>query len=206
VAFLVAGALWLGLGILLILTVFGTLIGVAMAYLVGLRRNVLAARIGAVMGVLMFIPCQLILDVTGCRRDTCSLEPYLLAYGIPAVVTVLNLLAGWPVRATDGTVASNPVSLSVAGSPASAAPLPASDTDVAPGQQLLWDILPGSAPAPGQFELQGEPANTAPMVARQADLDPAGPGPTSWVEPMSGTLWAPRRLGRQLDGDRRSSL
>lgn len=53
VAFLAAGALWLGLGILLILTVFGPLVGIGMAYFVGLRRNVLAARMGAALGVLM---------------------------------------------------------------------------------------------------------------------------------------------------------
>jgi hypothetical protein len=89
-----AGILWLALGVLAILTVFGTVLGLAMAWLVGVRRSVVAARVGAALGIVLFAPCQLIIDVTGCRHDPCGAGPYVLAYGIPALVVALNLAAG----------------------------------------------------------------------------------------------------------------
>ena len=95
VAFRLAGLLWLVLGILAVLTVFGTVMGLALAWLVGVRRSITAARAGAALRVALFIPCQLIIDVTGCRNDDCGVQPHLLAYGLPALVVALNLAAGW---------------------------------------------------------------------------------------------------------------
>jgi hypothetical protein len=149
--FRLAGVIWLVLGILMILTVFGTLLGIVMAYFVGIRRNVLAARVGAGLGILLFIPCQMIIDVAGCRHDTCSPEPYLLAYGLPLLVTGLNLLAGWPVRpaTAPGAAGSNGAAGPTGPARSSSAP----GATVAPGlgrpglsreasgEQVVWDEL-----------------------------------------------------------------
>lgn len=94
-AFLGAGALWAFLGVLALLTVFGTMVGLAMAWLVAVRRSVTAARAGALLGALMLLPNGLVLEVLGCRRGDCGPGPYLLAWGVPALVVGLNGIAGW---------------------------------------------------------------------------------------------------------------
>jgi hypothetical protein len=96
-AFRLAGLLWLCLGILTILSVFGTLVGLSLAWFVGIRRSVAAARLGTALGLALFLPSQMILDVSGCRHEPCGAQPYLLAYGLPSLIVVVNLVAGWRV-------------------------------------------------------------------------------------------------------------
>ncbi len=133
VAFRLAGLLWLGLGILAVLTVFGTVVGLALAWLVGIRQSVTAARAGALLGVALFVPCQLIIDVTGCRHDPCDAGPYVLAYGLPALVIMLNLAAGWRSEPPRSVVPSRPVAPSHPVAPSQSGPGTDGAADVGAG-------------------------------------------------------------------------
>jgi len=126
-AFRAAGILWLLLGVATILTIFGTLIGIALAVLVGLRQSVIAARIGTIVGVGLLLPGQLILEMAGCDQRPCGTEPYLLALGLPALVIVLNGIAGWTGPRVGGHVSQG-------------APTGTTEPDIPPGQQPLWNI------------------------------------------------------------------
>jgi hypothetical protein len=150
-AFRSAGILWLLLGIAAILTIFGTLIGIALALLVGVRRSVTAARVGACLGLLLLLPGQLILDLAGCDHQPCGAQPYLLAYALPALVVTLNGIAGWVPGARAGAAAAKAGSVPArsAGEPDGGdrgkpvdrrerVPEVQSEPEIAPGQQSLW--------------------------------------------------------------------
>ena len=168
--FLVAGALWLCLGILLVLTVFGTLAGLVLAYFVGIRRSATAARVGAAVGLLLLIPGLMFLDLAGCGdRHGCPPATYLAGLGLPLAVSLLNLVAGWPDRAPARTIPA----LAAPGQappPGLAAPSPDAEC---PGQQRLWDT--GAADA--RLRSGASRPGASPAEARPAPDPRPGPGP-----------------------------